>query len=100
MRHGGQAVSWAPPSTPLPSQVMRQGTDLTLVSFGKMVGFCLKAAEALEKEGVSCEASRPQRAAQPRRLASLTDAPRHRPASRHAQLIPPLAVRRSSTCAR
>jgi len=34
---------------------MREGTDLTLVSFGKMVGYCLKAAEMLEKDGISCE---------------------------------------------
>ena len=37
------------------AKVMREGTDVTLVSFGKMVGFCLQAAEALEKEGVSVE---------------------------------------------
>jgi pyruvate dehydrogenase E1 component beta subunit len=34
---------------------MREGEDVTLVSFGKMVGYCLKVAEMLEKEGVSCE---------------------------------------------
>jgi transketolase C-terminal domain/subunit len=34
---------------------MREGDDVTLVSFGKMVGYCLKVAEMLEKEGVSCE---------------------------------------------
>lgn len=35
--------------------VMRPGTDVTLVSFSKMVGYCKQAAEALEKEGVSAE---------------------------------------------
>lgn len=37
------------------AKVMRDGTDVTLVSFGKMVGYCLQAAAALEKEGISCE---------------------------------------------
>jgi len=34
---------------------MRDGTDVSLVSFGKMVGYCLQAAAVLEKEGISCE---------------------------------------------
>lgn len=37
------------------AKVMRQGADVTLVSFGKMVGYCLRAAEVLEQSGVSCE---------------------------------------------
>ena len=37
------------------AKVMREGADITLVGFGKMVGYCLKAAAMLEKEGVSCE---------------------------------------------
>lgn len=36
-------------------QVMREGKDITLVAFGKIVGYNLKAAEELEKEGISCE---------------------------------------------
>ncbi len=28
---------------------------MTLVGFSKMVGYCLKAAEVLAKEGISCE---------------------------------------------
>jgi len=36
-------------------QVMREGTDITLVAFGKLVGYNLKAAAELEKEGISCE---------------------------------------------
>ena len=34
---------------------MRPGTDVTLVSFSKMVGFCKEAAEELAKEGISAE---------------------------------------------
>jgi hypothetical protein len=34
---------------------MRSGTDVSLVAFGKMVGYNLKAAELLEQEGISCE---------------------------------------------
>lgn len=36
-------------------QIEREGSDITLVSFSKMVGFCLKAAEELEKDGISAE---------------------------------------------
>jgi pyruvate dehydrogenase E1 component beta subunit len=35
--------------------VRREGTDVTLVSFNKMVLEALKAAEELEKEGISAE---------------------------------------------
>ena len=35
--------------------MQREGTDVTLVGYGKMVGYNLKAAEQLEKEGISCE---------------------------------------------
>lgn len=38
-------------------QVQREGTDVTLVGYGKMVGYNLEAAEQLEKEGISCEVS-------------------------------------------
>ncbi|GAQ91027.1 pyruvate dehydrogenase E1 component subunit beta [Klebsormidium nitens] len=37
------------------AKIEREGSDVTLVSFSKMVGFCLKAAEELEKEGISAE---------------------------------------------
>jgi pyruvate dehydrogenase E1 component beta subunit len=37
------------------ARVRREGTDVTLVSFNKMVLECLKAAEELEKEGISAE---------------------------------------------
>ena len=35
--------------------VRRPGTDVTIVSFGRPVHFCLEAAEELAKEGISCE---------------------------------------------
>jgi pyruvate dehydrogenase E1 component beta subunit len=35
--------------------VARPGTDVSLVAFGKMVGYCLRAAEILASEGISCE---------------------------------------------
>jgi pyruvate dehydrogenase E1 component beta subunit len=37
------------------AKIMREGADVTLVGFGKMVAYSLKAAEILEKEGISCE---------------------------------------------
>ncbi|KAL2634946.1 hypothetical protein R1flu_006425 [Riccia fluitans] len=46
------------PSFTLPigkAKVERQGTDLTITAFSKMVGTCLKAAEELAKEGISAE---------------------------------------------
>jgi len=37
------------------AKVMRPGTDVTLVSFSKMVGACLKAAEQLAAQGINAE---------------------------------------------
>lgn len=37
------------------ADVKRKGRDVTLVSFGKIMKVVLEAAEALEKEGISCE---------------------------------------------
>jgi pyruvate dehydrogenase E1 component beta subunit len=37
------------------ADVKREGTDVTLVSFGKIIKTCYTAAEELEKEGISCE---------------------------------------------
>lgn len=37
------------------AKIMREGKDVTLTAFGKAVGTCLKAAELLEKEGISAE---------------------------------------------
>jgi pyruvate dehydrogenase E1 component beta subunit len=42
--------------TPLgKAKIMREGTDVTLVSFSRMVHECLKAAEELAKQGISAE---------------------------------------------
>jgi pyruvate dehydrogenase E1 component beta subunit len=35
--------------------IKRAGTDVTIVSFGKIIKICYAAAEELEKEGISCE---------------------------------------------
>ncbi len=35
--------------------LLREGGDLTLVSFSRMVGLCLEAAEKLQAQGISCE---------------------------------------------
>lgn len=37
------------------AKVMRQGTDITIPTFSKMVGFALEAAAILEKKGISVE---------------------------------------------
>jgi pyruvate dehydrogenase E1 component beta subunit len=37
------------------ADVKRAGTDVTIVTFGKITKVALKAAEELEKEGISCE---------------------------------------------
>lgn len=37
------------------AKIMREGSDVTFVAFSKMVGYCLKAAEELEKDGVRAE---------------------------------------------
>jgi pyruvate dehydrogenase E1 component beta subunit len=37
------------------ADVKRKGTDITLVSFGKIMKVVFEAAEAMEKEGISCE---------------------------------------------
>ncbi|MSQ90671.1 MAG: alpha-ketoacid dehydrogenase subunit beta, partial [Phycisphaerales bacterium] len=37
------------------ARIARAGSDCTLVSFGRPVNLCLEAAEALQKEGISCE---------------------------------------------
>jgi pyruvate dehydrogenase E1 component beta subunit len=42
------------------ADVKREGTDVTLVAHGKMVGLALKAAEELAKDGVSAEVVDPR----------------------------------------
>ena len=37
------------------AKVRREGTDVTLVAYSRMVGFCLKAADELAKDGISAE---------------------------------------------
>jgi len=37
------------------AEVIREGGDCTVVSFGRPVHFCLEAAEALAAEGIECE---------------------------------------------
>lgn len=37
------------------AKIQREGTDVSIVTFSKMVGKSLEAAEILEKEGISCE---------------------------------------------
>ena len=37
------------------AKTMKEGTDCTIVAFSRMVGESLKAAEQLEKEGISTE---------------------------------------------
>jgi pyruvate dehydrogenase E1 component beta subunit len=37
------------------ASVMRAGTEVTLVGYGRMAILCLQAAEVLEQEGISCE---------------------------------------------
>ena len=37
------------------ADVKREGSDVTIVSFGKIIKICYQAAEELEKEGISCE---------------------------------------------
>ena len=37
------------------ANIKRKGTDVTIVSFGKIIKVALEAAEVLEKEGISCE---------------------------------------------
>jgi len=46
------------PSFTLPigkAKIMKEGNDLTIVTFSKMVGYALKAADELAKEGISVE---------------------------------------------
>jgi len=37
------------------AEITREGTDVTIVSFGKIIKEAYKAAEELEEEGISCE---------------------------------------------
>ncbi len=35
--------------------IKKEGNDITLITYSRMVGVCLEAAEVLEREGISCE---------------------------------------------
>ncbi len=37
------------------AEIKREGTDVTIVSFGKIIKEAYKAADELAKEGISCE---------------------------------------------
>ena len=37
------------------AKIMKEGKDVTIVTFSKMVKFSMLAAKELEREGVSCE---------------------------------------------
>jgi pyruvate dehydrogenase E1 component beta subunit len=40
------------------AHIEREGSDITLITFGRAVGLCLKAAETLASQGVKAEVSR------------------------------------------
>jgi pyruvate dehydrogenase E1 component beta subunit len=44
-----------PPGDPWGARIVREGTDLTIISAGRMVSRCLEAAEAAAVHGSSCE---------------------------------------------
>jgi pyruvate dehydrogenase E1 component beta subunit len=50
-----QEVAPAPPADPWAARVARTGTDVTVVSAGRMVGRCLEAAGNLAARGMDCE---------------------------------------------
>ena len=37
------------------AKIMKEGTDVTLIGFGKMVGYNVQAADLLAQQGISCE---------------------------------------------
>lgn len=56
---------WDVPEGPLfvpwgEANVVRDGKDITLVGLSDMVGFCLKAADKLDQEGISAEVIDPR----------------------------------------
>ncbi|MDH3753620.1 MAG: alpha-ketoacid dehydrogenase subunit beta [Acidimicrobiia bacterium] len=50
-----QEVADEPPADPWAAAVPREGSDLTIVSAGRMVGRCLSAAESISTRGIDCE---------------------------------------------
>lgn len=50
-----QEIDDAPPADPWAAKVVREGSDLTIVSAGRMVGRCLDAARWAAERGIDCE---------------------------------------------
>jgi pyruvate dehydrogenase E1 component beta subunit len=48
-----EGIDWVVPIGK--AKVRREGTDVTLVSYSRMVGFCLQAAEKLAEDGIQAE---------------------------------------------
>ena len=48
-----EGIDWVVPIGK--AKVRREGTDVTLVSYSRMVGFCLQAAEKLAEQGIQAE---------------------------------------------
>jgi pyruvate dehydrogenase E1 component beta subunit len=48
-----EGIDWVVPIGK--AKIRREGTGVTLVSYSRMVGFCLQAAEELAKEGIEAE---------------------------------------------
>lgn len=51
----GGENGWSGPATGAPSDLLREGTDLTMVTFGTMTGPVLSAAQRLAEEGISAQ---------------------------------------------
>ena len=54
--HANLPVTHLPPEHVACVQIQREGTDVTLVAFGRAVGHLLEAAKQLDKDGISAEA--------------------------------------------
>lgn len=50
-----EEIADEPPVDPWAARVVRPGSDLTVVSAGRMVGRCLDAANAVQASGIECE---------------------------------------------
>ena len=51
----GEVDTDIPPETFLNARVVREGTDVSLITYSRMTGVCLEAAKELEKSGISAE---------------------------------------------
>jgi pyruvate/2-oxoglutarate/acetoin dehydrogenase E1 component len=50
-----QEVEDIRPADPWAARVVREGTDLTIVSAGRIVGRCIEAARVVAEKGINCE---------------------------------------------